>query len=396
MNLVLIDSSMAGASGDKLLSAFADMMVDRAPLEEDIMKALAAVKGVQNARAHFVKEESFGIRGLKLDISMDYRTSSVEELHRSLDHAAVAAGLDKWGNDAAKRALEMMISVEEETHGVPCLHELADVDTIADLVGVMKAIGLLALSGAEFYSTPVAVGCGWIDCSHGRLPVPAPATLRILERAQIPILSTDTNAELTTPTGAALLAVLTEGKSSPPPFKAAKCGTGIGTRQLAFANITRVMAGRHSGENERICVSETNVDDINGEVLGWLIERPQGRVEDVSVVPMVTKKNRPGYLIRVVVKPDERDFAEDILFNETGTLGVKVFDCVRTKAERIEESIEVSVRGRKYTVMVKTSKKTGLMKPAFQDCKLIAEKEGLSLINVMELVKLQIAEKNFK
>jgi len=394
LNLVLIDSAMAGASGDKILSALADMGSEAGSLEDAVIKALGAVPGVSNAKVHFRKAFSYGIAGTRLDIGMvEEEGKDVESLRVSLTRASEAAELSPVGKESAREALEILIGAEVQVHGKMHLHELADADTVADIVGVIKAIEALGLEGADFYTTPVAVGCGSVECRHGKLPVPAPATIRILQKAGVPIISTHTAEELTTPTGAALIAVLTQGKSMPPPFKVIMSGTGIGTRELPFANITRVIAGKLSVDQERVCILETNVDDVSGEALGWLVQQLQGKAEDVAIFPMVTKKNRPGHSIRVVVKPEQKDEVAKIIFKETGTLGIKLLECTRMMADRIEKPERVYVKGREYVVMVKSSSMNNWVKPAFEDCKNIALKEGIGLTEVCDSVKEQVIEK---
>lgn len=391
MNIVLIDSSLAGASGDKILSALADAGSDIIGLEEAISRALAAT-GAFGGRVRFESVESHGIPGRRLRADLGKGTLDPAGMRGALAEASRAAGLGEWGRSKAEECLELLLSSEEEIHGNPHLHEIGEADTLVDIVGTMKAIQMLGLEGADFYTTPIAVGSGSVDGRHGRLPVPAPATLAILSRSRLPITGTLHAGELTTPTGAALLASLTGGRSEPPPIRARRVGVGIGGKELGMPNITRVIISS-AGDSESIKMLEANVDDVSGEIVGWLIESLQGKVEDVTVLPMVTKKNRPGFTIRVVVKADQLMVAAETLMRETGTLGVKVIDCQRLKAEWSLVTRTVRIGKEAHEVRFKVSSRNSRMKPEYEDLRKIAAKEGLSLREVMEEALRQARQK---
>jgi len=216
--------------------------------------------------------------------------------------------------------------------------------------------------------------------------------LAILSRSRLPITGTLHAGELTTPTGAALLASLTGGRSEPPPIRARRVGVGIGGKELGMPNITRVIISS-AGDSESIKMLEANVDDVSGEIVGWLIESLQGKVEDVTVLPMVTKKNRPGFTIRVVVKADQLMVAAETLMRETGTLGVKVIDCQRLKAEWSLVTRTVRIGKEAHEVRFKVSSRNSRMKPEYEDLRKIAAKEGLSLREVMEEALRQARQK---
>ncbi|MGQ9759182.1 MAG: LarC family nickel insertion protein [Candidatus Methanomethylicaceae archaeon] len=223
------------------------------------------------------------------------------------------------------------------------------------------------------------------------LPIPSPATTQIIRRAGLSVLLSPLSEELTTPTGAAILAALTGGRTSPPPFRLVLIGTGIGSRRLDFPNILRVMVGESEGE--RISLVECNVDDLSGEVLGWLPERLKGVAEDVSFTPIFMKKCRPGFTVRVVVRPEFINKAVDIIMREVGTLGVKVLECKRIKAEREISEEVVKIGKGEYKVRVKRSRGISRLKPEYEDLKQIAVNERRSLREVMEEVTRQVTQK---
>lgn len=396
MKVVLIDGSMAGVSGDKMLSAFVGAGADARKIERDLSKALRSI-GVKARGVKFLEAESCGIKGTRMIAELGTTTMGVERLAKALEVAGRAVGLGAWGREVAKKALEELVGAEVEIHGSAHLHELGEADTVVDLIGTVEAAELMGLEGAEFYTAPVAVGCGSVVSRHGTLPVPTPATLKILQKHGIAITATNQSGELTTPTGAALVAALTEGKQDAPPFVVECEGTGIGNMVLKVPNIARVLLGDTQYGYERLKVLETNLDDVSGEVLGWFIERLQGIVEDIAVFPMTTKKNRPGFSVRVVVKPEGAEEAIKAIARETGTLGVKIFDCQRYKEKREMASEKVRIHGRCYPVRLKRSGEGGKrMKPEYEDLRTIALSEEMSLKDVNDEVILQIRQKYAK
>ncbi len=391
MKVVLIDPSLAGASGDKILSALADLVPDAEELGEAISEALKAT-GVFQGRVKFEMGNSHGISGLRLMADLGRGILDAEGMREALAAGSKAAGLGEWGRLRGEECLELLLASEEEVHGVPHLHEVGEADTLVDIVGTMKAVQMLGLEDSDFYTTPVAVGSGSVESMHGRLPVPAPATLSILSKSRLPMTGTSLVGELTTPTGVALLASLTRGRSEPPPIQALEVGVGIGKRELSMPNITRVIVSGGGGR-ESIKILETNVDDVGGEAVGWLIENLQGKVEDVAVLPMVTKKNRPGFVIRAVVREDQLAEAIEMIMKETGTLGVKVIDCRRVKAEWRTVTKSIRIGRKSHSIRFKVSSQNSRMKPEYEDLKKIATEEGLSLREVMEAALGQARQK---
>lgn len=391
MKVVLIDSSLAGASGDKILSALADLVKDPEGLGEAVSCALGAT-GAFNGKVRFADGESHGMAGSRLVADLGRGALDAKGMRKALRLASQAAGLGEWGRQKAEEALELLLSSEEEVHGTPHLHEVGEADTIVDIVGTMKAIQTLGLDGADFYTTPVAVGSGSVESMHGRLPVPAPATMSIFSRSHIPMTGTWLAGELTTPTGAAIIATLTGGRIEPPPMRAGEVGVGIGARELGMPNITRVMVSEKAAR-EAIKILETNVDDVGGEELGWLIESLQGKVEDVAVVPMVTKKNRPGFMVRVVVREDQLPDAMEMLMKGTGTLGVKIIECQRVRSEWRTVVKNVRIGGNDHQIRFKVSRGSSRMKPEYEDLRKAAKEEGMSLREAMEAALGQARQK---
>lgn len=388
MKVVIIDCATAGASGDKLLAALVHAGGRELKLKMERVINSIFVEG----RFFFEETEVGGSKGLR--VCHDFHGSRYEgDLIEAVRAASLKFGLGSWGTDLAIRSATLIMEAEREVHGGGPLHELGEMDTVVDIVGTAKALEELGLEGAEFFMTPLRLGSGWVECDHGILPNPAPATTEIIRRVGLSVVLSPVMAEITTPTGAAILAALTNGKTTPPPFYLGKVGVGFGTRKLDFPNILRVMVGDSEEVGERVKLVECNVDDVSGEVLGWLAERVKGVAEDFSFMPIFAKKCRPGFTVRVVVRPEFTSKVVDIIMKEIGTLGVKVLDCTRIKADREASEEIVKIGKGEYKVRVKRSKQASRLKPEYEDLREIAVKEGMSLRGVMEEVTRQIMQK---
>jgi uncharacterized protein (TIGR00299 family) protein len=388
LKVVIIDCATAGVSGDKLLAAA--VHAGGSELRLKVEKAINSIVG--EGAFSFEDAEENGLRGLRVTHSLQGKRYE-GDLVEAVRSASSRAGLGRWGLGTATMAAEFITEAEKEVHGEGKLHELGEVDTVVDIVGTLMALEGLGLEDAEFFTTPLRVGAGHMKGGHGILPIPAPATLQIVRRAGLPILLSPENHEYTTPTGAALLAALTRGKAAPPAFRVSGVGIGVGTLKLDVPNITRMIIGEDGNFSDKVCVLESNLDDVSGEVLGWLWERLKGLAEDVSFVPIFMKKSRPGFTVRVVVRPEMKDEAVRVMMKETGTLGVKVLECERVKADREFSEETVKIGRSEYKIKVKRSRAASRVKPEFDDLKRIAVNEGKTLREVMEEVIRQVREK---
>ncbi|MEM4216480.1 MAG: nickel pincer cofactor biosynthesis protein LarC [Candidatus Methanomethylicaceae archaeon] len=385
---MIIDCAAAGVSGDKILAAAV-----HAGGEDLRLRVERTIKSIVGDMVFYFEDAvENGLRGLRVIHGIHGRKYD-GDLVEAVKLASSRVGLSGWGVTTATKAAELILEAEKEVHGEGTLHELGEIDTIVDIVGTIKAFEELGLEGAEFFTMPLRVGSGHIESEHGTLPIPAPATLQIARKGNVPILLSPESHEYTTPTGAALIAALTSGKVAPPAFRVKRIGLGIGSLKLDLPNITRVIIGESNGLIERVCVVETNVDDVSGEILGWLFDRLKGVAEDISFVPIFMKKSRPGFSVRVVVKPELKEEAVRVLMEETGTLGVKVFKCERVKADRELSEETVRIGCTEYKVRVKKSKAPWRLKPEFDDLKKIAISECKSLREVMEEVIRQVKQK---
>jgi hypothetical protein len=285
--------------------------------------------------------------------------------HRSLEEVLAIVGsmdLPEEVTASARAVFERLDAAEAAVHGTDPgavrFHEVGEDDAIADVVGVCLLFA--DLNPDRVVTTPVAVGGGEVTASHGTYPVPAPAVVELVEAADWDVRGGPVEAELLTPTGAALLAELAEGVASLPSLRVRASGYGAGSIELdGRPNVLRAIRGDGRSElrREDIAVLETNVDDVSPEVLGDLQSSlADAGARDVSVIPTTMKKARPGHLVRVVVRPADAERVARRLAAETGTLGVRETGAGhRWVADRRFESVEIEVDGTTRAVTVKVA-----------------------------------------
>jgi uncharacterized protein (TIGR00299 family) protein len=293
----------------------------------------------------------------------------------------------------AKAIFELLGEAEASVHGTSIddihFHEVGADDAIADVVGVCL---LLADLGVErVVTTPLAAGGGEIEMSHGTYPVPTPAVVDLAERADWSLRGGPVDAELLTPTGAAILAHHAEGAEALPTFRVNESGYGAGGWNFPDRpNVLRAILGETDGDlnRERITVLETNLDDAAPELLGALQETlVEAGALDVSVVPLTMKKSRPGHLVKVVCAPEDARRVARRLAEETGTLGVREGGAGhRWVADRETRTVSVTVDGTDYEVAVKIAsadRDVYDVSAEYDDALAVAEETGLPIREVM-------------
>lgn len=373
MKICYLDA-FSGISGDMLVGALADAGAD-APALVEALSSLAP-----GAEIRFEKTVRCGIGSTKFHVS-----GGDNKRHRHLPHILgmieQSALPDRVKRDSST-VFRRLGEVEAAVHQVPIekvhFHEVGAIDSIADIVGACLGIHMLGVEAV--YCSPVNVGSGTVDTEHGTLPVPAPATASLL--AGKPVYARGPSVELTTPTGAAIAVTLSESFSALPPMKISAIGYGAGVRDFKEqANVLRVLIGEPTGAVEAATVSviEANVDDVTPQVLGYTLERLlESGALDVSFCPVFMKKNRPGTLIRVIARPEDRERLSQILFAETTTLGVRIFAAERRVQSR--RMVEVETSYGKVRVKVGES---GAYAPEYEDCRMLAREAGVPLKQVL-------------
>ncbi|RXE56794.1 hypothetical protein ABH15_01110 [Methanoculleus taiwanensis] len=398
MKALVIDPKIAGIAGDMLLASLIDLS-GSADLLDPLAGAIADLDHCRQFSFTPREVDAGGITAVRLDIRIEEERSGNDgDLRQSLLGVAETIGLPERAKTRALSVLDDLVAAEAKLHRTGFHHhEIASVDTIFDILGPLLLLEDLEFLDGIIYATPPALGGGSIRTAHGDIACPAPATLEVLSRHRIPYTSLPVEMELTTPTGAAILAALAEKVVDPyPPMTPIRVGYGTGTRLIdGRPNVLRVVEGEVApAARRRVVMLETNLDDISGETVGYVVERlmDEGAI-DVFVTQAIGKKNRPVSVFSVMVHERDADRMLTLLMAETGTLGVRIQEIPKVVAHRSKESIPVAVDGRTFPVRVKTSRLNGRIiarKPEHDDLAAIARELGIPLRDVAETVRRQI------
>jgi uncharacterized protein (TIGR00299 family) protein len=294
--------------------------------------------------------------------------------------------------DRACAVFERLAEVEAHIHGTSVdeveFHEVGAIDAIVDVVGVVLGLSLLRVDWAKLTCSGLPTGSGWVKSAHGRLPVPAPATLELLRRAEAPLRSSPSPGpgeagELTTPTGAALLTVLATFAAEPVMDRVTRVGYGFGTRELAWPNALRIIVGGEARGllTDRVVEIQTNLDDATPEELGFAMERLlEAGALDVAFSPLQMKKNRPGVLVRVLGRPEDGQRLAELVLEHTSALGARVQTIERLIARRSERM--VSTPWGEVRVKVKHLGDREIVAPEYEDCARLARAANVPLREV--------------
>ncbi len=397
--VVVIDSQVAGISGDMLLCALVDLGASKSKILAGIRAAQKHISGCTIHRLDFIKKHKRGINATCLVLEMqDVHERPGIEIRDCLEKSLVGLDVSDKAAKFTMNCINTLIGAESKIHGIPAdsvhFHEAASMDTIIDILGCAIALDDLGMFDDEIISTTVAVGGGTVDFSHGRHSNPAPAILDILQDSGIQIRGGPVDAELTTPTGACLLACLAPShKEFYPPLGIESVGYGGGTKDFEpFANVLKIVTGSAVMQTDSVVVLETNIDDVSGEVMGFLIDKIiDGGAMDVSISHTTTKKNRPASLVTVICTDEMADKITRILFDETGTLGVRIRHSERLTWPRKIRTEHVTINGVEFDIRLKVNPSTGkLFKVEFGDIRMVSERLGLPLRDAEELIRSAI------
>jgi len=404
----------SGISGDMFLGALLDLGVDARQLERELKKLK-----LDGYHLHVTRRQKSGIEGVKLDVHLTedhehHHSDGHEHHHHDQGHGhhhdknrtfaeikklITLSRLSAWVKKKSVAVFHRIAEAEGKIHGLPPeqvhFHEVGAVDSIVDIVGA--CIALESLGKPHVLAAPVVEGTGWVDCTHGRFPVPAPATLAILGARGIGVTQCDEPHELVTPTGAALLAEFVECFGPMVSLAADKIGFGLGTRDnRTRPNVLRAVLGKRSTlspqpstaldwETDRVAVLETNLDDINPEILGHFVDTALAAgALDVFHTPVQMKKNRPGVLLTVLGAEADADKLSELILRHTSAFGVR-----RTVAERRKLRREfIKVETPWGEVAVKVGRLNGRVvqaAPEFESCKKLAARAKIPLKQVYEV-----------
>lgn len=382
MRIAYLDCA-SGASGDMSLGALVDAGADLATIQEGLDSL-----GI-GCRLNSLEVKRCGFRACHIRVE-----HKPEHAHRRLSDIVALidqSRLTDIQKDLAGRIFRKLAEAEAKVHGTTLekvhFHEVGAVDSIADIVGA--AIGFSLLGVEQVVASPTPTGRGSIEIAHGRCSIPAPATAELLRG--IPLAESDVEAELTTPTGAAILATIVDRFGPPPAMTIDRIGYGAGARDLTTQpNVLRLLVGEAveaaPGGGAAVWLVETNLDDASGEVIGYAIERLwQEGALDVSATPLLMKKNRPGVKLTVLCDEAHRNRIESILFRETTTLGVRRWRAERTILAR--EPVCVSTAWGEVAGIVARCGDAETFSPEYESCRRIALEKNLPLREVYEAAR---------
>ncbi|MDB6064283.1 MAG: hypothetical protein JWR26_491 [Pedosphaera sp.] len=433
----------SGISGDMFIGALIDLGVDAVRLEQELKKL-----PVDGYHLHVARAQKSQISGIKFDVHLrhghdhdhGHQHGHAEHEHHSHEHVHAGEGghsheddhghghahgddhthehdhdhahnrnfaqikelilrsaLSDWVKEKSVNVFHRIAVAEGKIHGLPPeqvhFHEVGAVDSIVDIVGASVALELLGKP--RVLAGPVVEGMGWIQCAHGRFPIPAPATLAILGARGIGITQCEEPHELVTPTGAALLAEFVESFSPMQGLVADRIGFGLGTRDnKTRPNVLRAILGgttaaaqptvANDWETDTIAVLETNLDDINAEILGHFVEKALAAgALDVFHTAIQMKKNRPGVLLTILCAAADADTFTEMMLRETSAFGVRRSVAERRKLQR--EFVTVKTSYGEITIKVgRLNGKIVQATPEFESCKKLAMQTNVPLKLVYE------------
>jgi uncharacterized protein (TIGR00299 family) protein len=367
--------AFSGMSGDMTVGA----LVDAGAPAGALLDALQSLD--TGAQFEIEKTKRGGVTASKFHVRFEQQGHPHRHLKPILAMIEKATISDR-AKENASNVFRRLGEAEAGVHGVPIekvhFHEVGAIDSIADIVGACVALDLLNVD--EVHTSAINVGSGVVHTEHGLLPVPAPATAALL--AGKPIYARGPAMELTTPTGAALAAALSAKFGPVPAMNISQIGYGAGDRDFKEQpNVLRVLIGErtHATEATLVSVLEANIDDSSPQVLGYALERLlEAGALDASFSPLQMKKNRPGALLRVIAQPQDQETLADIIFSETSTLGLRIYQAER----RVEERKIVEVETEYGKIRMKVSGH-GSVAPEYEDCRTIAAHTGTPLPRVL-------------
>jgi uncharacterized protein (TIGR00299 family) protein len=399
----------AGISGDMTIGALLDLGVDFEELKRQL--ATLALSGYE-VSAEKVKRS--GIAATKFKVAVD----EARQPARKLADISAIIGNSQLSEDVKSRSLkvfEKLAQAEAKVHGSTVeeihFHEVGAVDSIIDVVGAVIGFALLGVD--NFYASPLRVGFGSINVAHGLMPVPAPGTAELLKG--LPIYAGDIEGEFVTPTGAAIVAALCESVGAMPAMQMEKIGYGAGSRDPKdFPNALRIVLGEWdearatekawqkrvpagSAPSEKaarkILVIETNIDDMNPQAYGYVMERAfKLGALDVFLTPIQMKKDRPAVKLSVLCERKDFDALTELILRETTTLGLRYYKASRRTLERRMEMVE-TVYGQVRVKVAIDGERLYHVQPEYADCANIAEKTGVSLLEVQAAANAAYREK---
>ena len=396
MKVLYFDCS-SGISGNMTLGALLEIVGDDNYLLDEIKKL-----NIDGYKIEISKKVKNGITGTHVDVILEHQH---EEHHHGHEHhhhehrnlndvysVIDNSSIDEKSKELSKRIFLRVAKAESKVHNKPLeevhFHEVGAIDSIIDIVGT--AILINKINPDKIISSIVNDGHGFIECAHGTMSVPVPATSEIFANSNVKFRQIDIDTELVTPTGAAIIAELAEEFTTLPTMKTEKIGWGAGSKDLKIPNVLKVYYGDKDvqEQNEKIAVMETNIDDCSGEILGYTQEKLfQNGALDVFYTPIFMKKNRPACRLTVACKKEDMFKLQNIIFRETTTIGIRYRFESRTELGR--EFVEIDTKYGKIKAKKVINDGETYVYPEYSSMKELAQKNNIPLKQLYKLEELK-------
>jgi len=395
MRQAYLDCS-SGVSGDMFLGALLDLGLPPEQLFAALKKVTLGFYEFKRTRA--VRGSLVGTR-VEIRVPERQPRRKLQDVRELIQRSTVP----EKSKAQALRVFWRLAEVEGKLHNMPPeevhFHEVGAVDSVIDVVGACLGLELLEIS--ELICSPLNVGGGRVDTAHGSLPVPAPATAELLK--DIPIYSSGVEGELVTPTGAAIVSTLATSFGPMPPLKVEQIGYGAGEKDFpGHPNLLRLFVGQSAelvkpqagaAGDEVVSVIEANVDDMSPQLYGYFVDQALAAgALDVTCNAVQMKKNRPGLLVSILCTPDRSDALAQLTFEQTTTIGVRIYEARRKVLERELVTVETPYGA----VKVKVAKREGKVvnvAPEYDDCQQLASEKSVPLKEVILAAQIAYAQR---
>lgn len=404
MKVLYFDCS-SGISGNMTLGALIEILGDENYLIEELKKL-----NIDGYKIEISKKVKNGITGTYVDVILEHEHHHEEEHHHEHEHndehihehhhhhhehrnlydvekIIDDSSLNVKVKELAKKIFMRVAKAESKVHNKPIeevhFHEVGAIDSIIDIVGT--AILIDKINPDKIISSVVNDGYGFIECAHGKIAVPVPATSEILAESKAKFRQIDIDTELVTPTGAAIITELGEEFINLPVMEIEKIGWGAGYKKLKIPNILKVYYGEIENNEKDIVIMETNIDDTTGEILGFVSEKLfENGALDVFYTPIFMKKNRPAYRLTVCSKKEDISKLQNIIFKETTTIGIRYRYEYRTELKR--EIVEIDTKYGKIKAKKVINNNEEYIYPEYESIKKVAEKNNIPLKEMYKLI----------
>jgi len=378
----------AGASGDMILGAMV-----AAGVEPRVLMGQLSLLNLHGYSIDFQPVDRSGLSAthVRVQIPKEHSHRHLSDILKIIYDSQLSDAV----KDRAAKVFSRLAEAEAHVHNQPVekihFHEVGAMDAIIDVVGAAICFEVAGIE--RFVCSPLQVGSGFVDMEHGRFPVPPPAVAELLKGA--PVYSTEIKGEMVTPTGAAIIATVCTEYGPIPSMELQRTGYGAGTRQYdTFPNALRVLIGEtefREAKEERLWMLETNVDDMSPQIFGHVMERALAMgALDCYFTSIQMKKDRPGVLVSVLCRPNDKASLADMLFAETTTLGIRSYEVQRRALEREIVRVETEYG----PIDVKVARLNGHVvneMPEYDQCREAARKAGVALRVVESAARLVFA-----